>query len=284
MYHWSWGAENLGWTGSSKALSLGGALRFVPGLNSISWRPIPLEPGSIGVRLAGISSSDGVHHRSGLNPTDDDSDDAWWESRAGLSNVLISNREGIAVLPGPEEAMSRMLLCPPIPMDTPGNKTLTTSGECFLNASALCRCEEVGPKGQEFLSKVSTHPPRHAIDCDCSGRAFDFAGIDPDRKAPFVILPTGTDDEAELLPITTFRQPDAGEECVVTLQLGANKLVVEYGLGLAGSLSYLTGVSEYVSNAVIGISIGVAIDTVLTWAGYRVYRRWQQQQPHEHRD
>jgi len=102
MIHWN------GWTGKTFALPLGGALRFLPDISSMSMAPGRLEPGSIGVKLAGISSADGLHSRSGLNAIYDDNDDAWWEARAGLSNVLISNWEGIAVLQKPEEAM---LLC-----------------------------------------------------------------------------------------------------------------------------------------------------------------------------
>lgn len=111
-----------------------------------------LEPASIGVRLASIASADGSHSRSGLTPHHDDSDYAWWEARAPRSSVLVANKKGVAVLQGPEEAMSRMLLCPPVPMD---NQIRPVSVECTFNASALCKCEVVGPSGHELMAKAS---------------------------------------------------------------------------------------------------------------------------------
>lgn len=266
------------WTHSKKmwasnVLSLPMRLGMVLGIDTADGN-VPLEhtrhlkPGSIGVRLASISSTDGVHHRSGLTPHHDDSDDAWWEARAPRSSVFIRNNQGVALLEEPEEAANRMLLCQTIPE---GHRAQPVPVECTFNASALCRCEVRAPAGPKL--------PRHTIECDCSGPTYDFAGIDKqiasmEQKRPWMRR-TETDYEYELSPQLTFPSTSTGsaeegsgeddEQWVVTLQLGANQLTFDYYLGLEGSLGYLNevvGVTT-VCVAAIGGALGVVIAGVI---------------------
>lgn len=267
------------WTHTRKmwapnVLSLPMRLGMVLGIGttdgSVPLEPLShLKPGSIGVRLASISSTDGVHHRStltSLTSHHDDSDDAWWEARAPRSSVFIRNNQGVALLEEPEEAVNRMLLCQTIPE---GHRAHPVPVECTFNASALCQCEVRAPAGPEL--------PRHTIECDCSGPTYDFAGIDKhiasmEQKRPWMRR-TETDHEYELSPQLTFPTGagSAGEEgsgeghWVVTLQLGVNQLAFDYYLGLEGSLDYLLGVVgvSTLCVAAIGGALGAVIATVI---------------------
>ena len=100
-----------------------------------------IQPGSIRVRLVSISSADDTHHRCGLNPIYDDSDNAWWKACAPPSRIIISEqREGglVAVLVEPEQVMNRMLLCSPMAHN--GDMAPFTSGRYGFDFSTGCVC------------------------------------------------------------------------------------------------------------------------------------------------
>jgi len=135
-------------------MQLGWAIRIVT-LEQIALAgPQPMAPGSIGVRLAGIGTADGLHYRSGLNPAlDDESDEEWWKAQTPQSRFLVGDKNAlVGVLEEPETAIRKMLLCPPVGAD---RKIPKVDERCTFSAEDVCRCELKPPGAAGALFTVS---------------------------------------------------------------------------------------------------------------------------------
>lgn len=97
---------------------------------------IHLDPGAIGVRFASIASADGLHRASDRADYHGSIDYAWWQAHVPQTSFLILNKDGLEPLLESDEALRRMLLCPPILK--PDAKTVHR--RCYFNLSD-CDCE-----------------------------------------------------------------------------------------------------------------------------------------------
>lgn len=129
---------------NSHPMRLGKILQVNPGQFRYSSTLTRLEPGALGVRLASIATTDGVHCRSKPSPTHKGGEDdpAWWKARAPPSSVLIYGNGKMDVLAEPVEAMRRMLLCPsnPIVGHLLDAFSLLTFDKCVFNNTDDCEC------------------------------------------------------------------------------------------------------------------------------------------------